>query len=70
MGPAKTPAAVIKRLNQEIVRALNNAEVKARFHNGGTEVVASSPEEFAAAIKSEMVVLGKLIKDTGIRGEE
>ena len=68
-APAKTPAPIIKRLNQEIVRALNNAEVKELFKNAGTEIVASSPEEFSAAIKSEMTGLGKVLKDAGVRGE-
>ncbi len=65
--PAKTPAPIVARLNQEIVRALNNADVKARIFNAGEEVVGSSPEQFATAIKSEMARLGKVIKDAGLR---
>ena len=68
-APAKTPTLVINRLNQEIVRVLNRAEVKERFRNSGTEVVASSPQEFAAAIKYDMDGLGKVIKSLGIHGE-
>jgi tripartite-type tricarboxylate transporter receptor subunit TctC len=65
-APAKTPAAIIHLLNQEIVRALNRADVKELFLNSGAEVVGSSPEEFAATIKSDMARLGKVIKDAGI----
>jgi tripartite-type tricarboxylate transporter receptor subunit TctC len=68
-APAKTPAAIIKRLNQEIVRILNRAEVKEKFSNAGIEVVGSSPEELSAMIKSETARLGKVIKDVGIRAE-
>jgi tripartite-type tricarboxylate transporter receptor subunit TctC len=66
-APAKTPATVIDQLNLEIVRALNNAEVKQRLFDSGAEVVASPPAELTAAMKSEMAVTGKLIKEAGIR---
>jgi tripartite-type tricarboxylate transporter receptor subunit TctC len=68
-APAKTPAAIINRLNEEIVRVLKLPEVKDRFFNAGVEIVASTPEQLAATVKSEMTVLGKLIKDVGIREE-
>ena len=66
-APGKTPAAIINRLNQEIVRALNRADVKERFLNVGVEVVASSPEQFAATIKSEIAKWGKVMRDAGIK---
>ena len=68
-APAKTPAALISRLNREIVQVLGRAEVKERFANGSMEVVGSSPEEFAAAMKADMARMGKLIKSAGIRGD-
>ena len=66
-APAKTPAALIKRLNQEIVRYLNGADVKEKYMSIGAEAVGNSPEQFAAVIKSDMARLGKLIKDAGIK---
>jgi tripartite-type tricarboxylate transporter receptor subunit TctC len=68
-APAKTPAAIITRVNQELVRALNLPEMKERFINVGVEAVSSSPEQFAAAIKSEMSSIAKVIKDAGIKIE-
>ena len=68
-APAKTPAAVISRLHQEVVRVLTSADIKAKLFNAGSEVVANSPEEFAAVIKSDMAVMGKVIKEAGIRSE-
>ncbi len=65
-APAKTPAAIINRLHQETVKALNTPDIKARFFKGGSEIVASSPQEFATVIKSDQAKLGKLIKDAGI----
>lgn len=66
-APAGTPGAIINRLNREIVRVLNQAEVKEKFFSTGVEVVGSSPEQFAAVIKSDLSRTGKLIKDAGIR---
>ena len=68
-APGKTPAALIKQLNQEIVRVLKLPETIDQFRNAATETVGSTPEAFAAAIKSEMASLGKVIRDAGIRGE-
>jgi tripartite-type tricarboxylate transporter receptor subunit TctC len=68
-APAKTPEAITRRLNQEIVRVLNRADVKEKFFNSGSEVVASSPEQLAATIKSDLAGMGKVIKDAGIRVE-
>ena len=67
LAPSRTPAALIKRLNEEIVRAVQKADVKDRLFNAGLETVGSSPSQFAAAIKSEMTNMGKVIKDAGLR---
>jgi len=66
-APAKTPAAIIRRLNQEIVRVLNSTDVKEKLFTSGIEVVASSPEQFAATIKSEIAKWGKVMRDAGIK---
>ncbi len=69
LAPAKTSPAIIAKLNQEIVKVLNSADMKERFFNAGSETVGSTPEQFGAAIKSEMARMGKVIKDAGIRDE-
>ena len=69
LAPAKTSEAIINRLNQEVVRALNRADVKEKLLKVGTEPVGSSPQEFSAKIKSETATMGKLIRDLGIRDE-
>ncbi len=68
-APARTPAALIARLNREIVRFLNLAETKERFSQSGVEVVGSSPEYLGAAVKSEMARMGKVIREAGLRSE-
>ena len=67
LAPARMPGAIINRLNQEIVRLLSQPDVKETFFKVGVEVVASSPQEFAATMKSEMARLGKVIKDAGLQ---
>lgn len=68
-APAKTPAPLIKRLNQEIVQVLNRPDIKQRFFVASTEIVGSSPEGLAATMKAEMATLGKVIRNAGIRAE-
>ncbi len=65
-APAKTPAAIVNQLQQEIARGINRPEVKEMFTNAGVEVVAGTPEEFTAVIKADMARLGKVIRDAGI----
>jgi len=65
-APARTPAAIISRLHQEIVRATSKPEVKEMFFNAGVEVVGSSPDELAAMVKADMARMGKVIKDARI----
>ena len=69
LAPAKTPTPIIMRLNLELVRFLMQPDVKQKFLNSGVETVGNTPREFAAAIKSDMNKLGKIIKDAGIREE-
>ena len=66
-APAKTPVSIIRQLNREIVQVLRGTETKEKFLSTGSQAVGSSPEEFSAKIKSEMVRLGKVIKDKDIR---
>jgi tripartite-type tricarboxylate transporter receptor subunit TctC len=68
-APAKTPTAIVNRLNQEIVRVLNQPDVKERLTKTGVEVIGSSPEELESKVKAEMARLGKVIRDVGIRAE-
>jgi tripartite-type tricarboxylate transporter receptor subunit TctC len=69
LAPAQTPAALVSRLQREVAKALASPEVKARFFEAGVEPVGSSPEEYAATIRSEMDKWGKVIRDAGIRDE-
>ena len=68
-APSATHAAIVNRLNQEIARVTATPEVKDKLLAAGIEVAGGTPAQFAAAIKTEMSVMGKVIKDAGIRVE-
>jgi len=66
---AGTPRAIIDRYNRELVKILNSPDVQAKLHDMEFEVVASSPEQFGAWIRSEIPRWGEVIKATGAKVE-
>ncbi len=68
-APAKLPAALVAKLHQDMVRALNKSDIKEKFFNAGMEVVGSTPAGLATKVNAEMNSLRKVIKETGIREE-
>jgi len=64
-APAKTPKAIITKLNQEIVRVMALNETKELLLKQGAEAAANSPEEFAAYVKSEVVKWTRVVKESG-----
>jgi len=67
LAPAGTPATIARKLHLETVKVLDQAEVRAKLTDHGFEVFGNSPDEFAAAIKSEIPKWAKLIKESGIK---
>jgi tripartite-type tricarboxylate transporter receptor subunit TctC len=67
--PTGTPAAIIARLNRDIVAILHLPDVVARLSAQGAEPVGNTPEEFAAYIKSETVKWAKVVRDSGAKAE-
>ena len=68
-APAATPAAVVNQLNRDIIKVLSRPEAKERFLRAGSEIVGNSPDELAKTIKSDMLAMGKVIKQAGIRAD-
>ena len=68
-APLKTPASVIKQLNDAVAQSLSDAELKERYLVSGMEAAASTPPVLAARIKSEIATVARLIKTAGIRAE-
>ena len=67
LAPAGTSATIVRRLHEEIVRVLNTPDVRERFLKTGAEVVGSTPDQLAAAIKSDVTRMGKVITDARMR---
>jgi tripartite-type tricarboxylate transporter receptor subunit TctC len=67
LAPAGTPKEIIARLNGETVRILNMPELRERTRSQGIELGTSTPEEFAALIKSDIATWSKVINDLGVK---
>jgi tripartite-type tricarboxylate transporter receptor subunit TctC len=67
MAPAKTPVAIIDKLNAEIDRIIKTPEVSKRMEADGSEAVGTSPAAFKQHIHDEIVRYARLIKETGIQ---
>jgi tripartite-type tricarboxylate transporter receptor subunit TctC len=65
--PARTPPAIVTKLNHEIVRHLRSEDMKARMTADGAEVIGSTPEELAAWIRKDLARWAKPVKDSGAR---
>jgi len=65
VAPAKTPHAVVARLNAEIVKVLSLPDVRQQFANQGIETYGGTPEHFANYIREEIEKWAKVIKISG-----
>jgi tripartite-type tricarboxylate transporter receptor subunit TctC len=69
IGPAKLPADVVRKLNQEINEALKAKDVADRLLAGGTVPMPATPEEFTALIASEIKKWGAVARGAKIRAD-
>lgn len=69
MVPSTTPAPVVQRLNREMAAILNLPEVKERLTNDGSEVIANTPEQFAAHVRTELDKWSRTIRAAGIKAQ-
>jgi tripartite-type tricarboxylate transporter receptor subunit TctC len=67
LAPAGTPAAIVRKLHLETVKALALSDVRGKFADLGFDIIGNSPEEFATIIKSEIPKWAKVIKNSGIK---
>ena len=69
LAPAGTPADVVNRLQAEIARHILAPELKEAMRKQGAEPVASTPQQFAAFIKSEMSKWERVVKEAQIKAQ-
>ena len=69
VAPAGTPRPIIERLNKELRTALSSPDVRERLAADGAEVLASTPEQYAADIDREETTWGKVVTKLGLKGE-
>jgi tripartite-type tricarboxylate transporter receptor subunit TctC len=67
LAPTGTSPALVRRIYLDTTKALDLADLRARFRESGLEMIGSSPEQFASFIHSEIPKWKKVIKDSGIK---
>jgi tripartite-type tricarboxylate transporter receptor subunit TctC len=70
MTATGTPADIIDRISRDTNKVLAQDDLRQRLANIGVIVMGTTPAEFAAAIRSELTVWPKIIRDTGLRANE
>jgi tripartite-type tricarboxylate transporter receptor subunit TctC len=69
VGPGSMPQPLVARLNADLNRAMESAEMKERFDRQGIEIVTNTPEAFTALIRSEIVRWAKIVKTAAIKAD-
>jgi len=69
LAPKGTPAPVVVLLSENVKKILLAPGEPKRFADRGLDVIASSPEECATHLKNEVVKLGRVVKERGMRAE-
>jgi tripartite-type tricarboxylate transporter receptor subunit TctC len=67
VAPAKTPPAVVAKLNGAISKIIDDPATKEKFRNVGFDGFSSTPDEFGSFIKVQLGKWGKMIQDAGIQ---
>ncbi len=66
-APAGTPKPILDRLHREFVEILKMPDIQQKHVDVGADIIASTPEQFHAYLKSEVAKFGKLVKAAGIK---
>jgi len=67
LAPARTPQAIVTRVNAELNRSLQTPEVKAALSAQGADAAGGTPEAFAAMIRADLPKWEKVVKASGAR---
>lgn len=69
LAPAKTPPAIVEKMNADAVKVLREPDVRQKLENLGLEVIGSTQHQFADFIKAEMAKWGPVIKAANITAQ-
>ena len=69
LAPAKTPRAIVKKLNQEVARILVQPDVKERWNAMGAEPIPIAPDAFDQYISGQVALVARLAKAANIKAE-
>lgn len=69
VASAKTPPEIVRRMNEEINKALKNAEVAKRLDQQGIDIVGGTSAQAKAFIDAQMVIWDRVVKDNNIKAE-
>ena len=69
LAPKNTSLAIITSLSERIKKSLSSPEHIKRFNDGGLDIIAGTPDEFAAHLKKETEKWGKVIKERSMKAE-
>jgi tripartite-type tricarboxylate transporter receptor subunit TctC len=67
LAPARTPAPIIKRMNEAINKVMKNPEVAKRLDTQGIDVLGGTPQAGQAFIERQMDIWAKVVKDNDIK---
>ena len=66
-APARTPASIIRKVNDAVVKVVRSSDVKSRFEALGADPIGSTPEEFAAFVRRDMERYATVVKVSGAK---
>ena len=69
LAPAKTPPEILKRMNEEVNKALKNVDIAKKLDAQGIDIVGGSPEVARVFIDKQMDIWAKVVKDNGIKAD-
>lgn len=70
LAPKDTPRAIIAKLHDTLIKALNTPQIKSRLTDIAVEVIGSTPQEYANRLREEMAVWGKVVAAAGLKGKQ
>ncbi len=69
LAPARTPNAIVMRLNMTIVKLLQRPDVREKLTSEGSEIIASTPAQFLAFLKEDLAKWARVVKAAGIKND-